>query len=78
MIVKSICKLMMIGRWSEPRFVFVCQLVELIREADTNETSGEDVLTLTSSLAGESQIKNTEIGARYHIIQKGASRICRD
>ena len=35
-IVTSICKLMRIGRWSEPRFVFVCQLVELIREADAN------------------------------------------
>ena len=33
---------MRIGRWSEPRFVFVCQLVEVIREADANETSGED------------------------------------
>ena len=35
-IVMSICKLMRIGRWSEPRFVFVCQLVEVIREADAN------------------------------------------
>ena len=32
---------MRIGRWSEPRFVFVCQLVEVTREADANETSGE-------------------------------------
>ena len=30
--VKSICKLIRIGKWSEPRFVFVCQLVEVIRE----------------------------------------------
>ena len=44
LIVWSICKLMRIGRWSEPRFVFVCQLVEVIREADANETSGEDGL----------------------------------
>ena len=29
LIVWSICKLMRIGRWSEPRFVFVCQLVEV-------------------------------------------------
>ena len=42
MIVCSVCKLMMIGRWFEPRFVFVCQLVEVIREADANEISGED------------------------------------
>ena len=41
LIVMSICKLMRIGRWSGPRFVFVCQLVEVIREADANETSGE-------------------------------------
>ena len=34
LIVKSICKLIRIDRWSEPRFVFVCQLVEVIREAD--------------------------------------------
>ena len=27
LIVRSICKLMRIGRWSEPWFVFVCQLV---------------------------------------------------
>ena len=30
LIVRSICKLMRIGRWFEPRFVFVCQLVEVI------------------------------------------------
>ena len=28
-IVTSICKLMSIGRWSEPMLVFVCQLVEV-------------------------------------------------
>ena len=41
LIVWSICKLMRIGRWSEPRFAFVCQLVEVLREADANETSGK-------------------------------------
>ena len=45
---------MRIGRWSEPWFVFVCQLVEVIREADANETSGEDGLALPGSLVGES------------------------
>ena len=40
-----------------PRFVFVCQLVEVIREADANETSGEDGLTLLGSLVGESQLR---------------------
>ena len=48
---------MRIGRWSEPRFVFICQLVEVIREADANETSGEDGLALPGSLVGESQLR---------------------
>ena len=48
---------MRIGRWSEPRFVFACQLVELIREADANETSREDGLALPGSLVGESQLR---------------------
>ena len=55
LIVRSICKLMRIGRWSEPRFV--CQLVEVIRETDANETSGEDGLALPGSLVGESQLR---------------------
>ena len=46
---------MRIGRWSEPRFVFVYQLVEVIREADANETSGELGLALPGNLVGESQ-----------------------
>ena len=57
LIVRSICKLMRIGRWSEPRFVFVCQLVEVIREADANETSGKDGLALPGSIFGESQLR---------------------
>ena len=57
LIVRSICKLMMIGRWSEPRFVFVCQLVEVIREADAKETSGEDGLALPGSFVSESQLR---------------------
>ena len=52
-----ICKLMRIGRWSEPRFVFVCQLVEVIREAAANETSGELGLALPGNLVGESQFR---------------------
>ena len=48
---------MRIGRWSEPRFVFVCQLVEVIREADANDTSGEFGLALPSNLVGESQFR---------------------
>ena len=48
---------MRIGRWSEPRFVFVCQLIEVIREADANETSGEDGLTLPGSLVGKSYLR---------------------
>ena len=57
LIVRSICKLTRIGRWSEHSFVFVCQLVEVIREADANETPGEDGLALPGSLVGESQLR---------------------
>ena len=57
LIVTSICKLIRIGRWSEPRFVFVCQLVEVIRGADANETSGELELALPGNLVGESQLR---------------------
>ena len=48
---------MRIGRWSEPRFVFVCQLVEVITEADANETSGELGLALPGNLVGEFQFR---------------------
>ena len=48
---------MRINIWSEPRFVFVCQLVEVIREADANDTSGEDGLALPGSFVGESQLR---------------------
>ena len=48
---------MRIGIWSEPRLIFVCQFVEVIREADANETSGELGLALHGNLVGESQLK---------------------
>ena len=48
---------MRIGRRTEPRFVFVCQLVEVIRETDANETSGELGLAFPGYLAGESQFR---------------------
>ena len=48
---------MRIGRWSGARFVFVCQLVEVIREADANETSGKLGLALPGNLVGESQLR---------------------
>ena len=47
---------MRIGRWSEPRFVFVCQFVEVIREADANLTSGELGLAMQGNLVGKSQL----------------------
>ena len=55
--MKSICKLIRIGKWYEPRLVFICLLVEVIREADVNETSAEDGLALPGSLIGESQLR---------------------
>ena len=48
---------MRIGRWSEHRFVFVCQLVELIREADANKTSGELGLGFPGNIVEESQLR---------------------
>ena len=57
LIVTSICKLMRICRWSESRFVFVCQLVEVMREADANDTPGELGLTLPGILVGEYQLR---------------------
>ena len=57
LIVTSICKLMRIGRWSESRFVFVCQLVEVITEADANETSGALGLAVPANLVGESKLR---------------------
>ena len=48
---------MRIGRWSEHRFVFDCQLVDVIREANANETSGELGLALPGNLVGESQFR---------------------
>ena len=54
LIVRSICKLMRIGRGLS--LGFVCQLVEVIREANANEPSGEDGLALPGSLVGESQL----------------------
>ena len=53
---------MRIGRWSEPRFVFVCQMVEVIREADANETSVELGLALPGNLVGESQFRIPKLG----------------
>ena len=50
---------MRFGRWSDPRFVFVCQLIEVIREA---ETSGEDGLVLLGSFVGESQLRIPKFG----------------
>ena len=43
--------------WSEPRFVFVCQLVEVIREADANNTLGKLGLALPCNLVGKSQLR---------------------
>ena len=48
---------MRIGRWSEPRFVFVCQSVEVIREADANETSGELGLVFPGNLVDVCQLR---------------------
>ena len=56
---------MRIGRWSESRFVLVCQLVEVMREADVNETSLE--LLLFGSLVGKSQLSQRSIRCLSHM-----------
>ena len=38
-----ICNLMRIGGWAEHRFVFVCLLVEVIREADANDNNNNNI-----------------------------------
>ena len=53
-IVGSIRKLMRIGRWHEPMFVFVFQFVKLIREAYADELFCKDGLALLGSLVVES------------------------
>ena len=70
---------MRIGRWSEHRFVFVCQLVEVIREADANETPGELGLALLGNLVGESKLRipKLEPDTNHHALQHSASLICR-
>ena len=50
----SICKLTRLVRWYEPRFV--CQLLEVIREAGVNETSVDVEVAMLGSLVGESQL----------------------
>ena len=45
------------GRWSAQKLIFVCQLVEVIRQADDNETSGDLLLALPGNLVGESQMR---------------------
>ena len=47
---------MRIGKWSEPMFVFVRQLVQVIREGDANKTSRELSLALRGILIGECQL----------------------
>ena len=52
-----ICKLMRIGRWSELSVNSVCQEHEVIREANTNETSGELGSAFGGTLVGLSQLR---------------------
>ena len=61
---------MRIGRWSEPRFVFFCHLVELIREADAYETSGELGLALPGNLVGESHLRIPKLEPNTKIINR--------
>ena len=71
----SIRKLMRIGRWAEPIFILVCQLVAVIREADANETSGEDGLSLLGSLVGVSHLRTPKFEQEIIFSNMLASRI---
>ena len=57
-----VCKLMRIGRWSEPSVVIVFQFVEVIREDDANDTSGELGVVLLGCLVGVSQFRIPKSG----------------
>ena len=48
---------MRIGRWSELSVDSVCQEHEVMRDADSNETSGELVSALGGTLVGVSQLR---------------------
>ena len=48
--------------------VDLCQLVEVIREADANETFGEDGLALPGSLVGKSQLRIPKLQPYKYVI----------
>ena len=52
------------GMWCEPRFVFICQLVKVIKETDANETSGEPKLEPDTMLFNIVPLKSVE--HEYH------------
>ena len=75
LIVTSICKLMRIGRWSEPWFV--CKLVEVIRGADANDTSDEIGLALLGNLVGESPSSTCYLSPLYNLSVQTFHKSCR-
>ena len=68
LIVTAICNLMRIGGWAEPRFVFACKYVCVLRNVDGHKTSGK--LVLLGCLIGESQLRLPKFGPdlQYGII----------
>ena len=48
-----VCNQIKMGRWSELMVVCVCHSDEMIREADANDTSGEQGSALSGSVVGE-------------------------
>ena len=55
-MVVFICNLMRIGRWSELSVDRVCQEVEVVREDDANETSGQLGSAFGGTIVGLSQL----------------------
>ena len=64
---------MSIGRWSEPSVVLVCQLEEVMREADANETSGEEDEALHGNWGVP--VEDTKVCVANCVLQMIASRI---
>ena len=64
-----VCNPIRMGRWSELMGVCVCHSDEVMREADANDTSGEQGSALPGSLVGESVFRT----AKLEILTESAS-----
>ena len=56
-----VCNPIRMGSWSELMVVCVCHSHEVMREADSNETSGELGSAFPDSLVGESVLRTAKM-----------------